>query len=273
MIRQAAVLCGGLGTRLGPLTAATPKPLLLVAGRPFVDLVLFHLGRCGVRRVVLLAGFAAAAISRYAASTPVRAWFNLDIRVCAEPQPAGTGGAVSRAGELLDDAFLLVNGDSWFDIDFQKLGAALFDHPSATAIVAVRRLPDAARYGVAEAAGEMVPVNDRPYPVARFAERPATPGPGLVSAGAYACRHSFLDVLQPICSLEADVFPVLAAAGRLLAMPLEAYFIDIGVPEAFAQAQRDIASVWAGLDPPVGKPAHATVAPAPRSPAGGWGSS
>src|SRR5690348_14697258 len=93
VIRQAAILCGGLGTRLGSLTARSPKPLLSVGGHPFLDVLLFELGRHGVRKILLLAGFAAAEIEEYARSTPLKERFGLDIAVAVEPQPAGTGGA------------------------------------------------------------------------------------------------------------------------------------------------------------------------------------
>jgi NDP-sugar pyrophosphorylase family protein len=65
MIRQAVILCGGLGTRLGALTAQMPKPLLRVGEIPFLDVLLFELGRHGLRRILLLAGFAADRVLEY----------------------------------------------------------------------------------------------------------------------------------------------------------------------------------------------------------------
>jgi NDP-sugar pyrophosphorylase family protein len=94
MIRQAVILCGGLGTRLGELTAERPKPLLPIDGDPFLDVLLFELGCHGVRRILLLAGFAASRILDYAAATPVKKRFGLEIEISVEPQRAGTGGAV-----------------------------------------------------------------------------------------------------------------------------------------------------------------------------------
>jgi hypothetical protein len=90
-IGQAAILCGGLGTRLGALTAAMPKPLLPVGERPFLEILLDELGRIGVNRIVLLAGFAANRIADYVATTPVKDRFGLSIEVAIEPFPAGTG--------------------------------------------------------------------------------------------------------------------------------------------------------------------------------------
>ena len=137
MVRQAVILCGGLGSRLGELVAETPKPLLLVDGVPFLDVLLFELARHGVMRILLLAGFAAPRIVDYAVSTPLKARFGLQIEVSIEPQRAGTGGAVWHARDRLDDQFILLNGDSWFDINLLDLAAQLIGEPSATGVIAV----------------------------------------------------------------------------------------------------------------------------------------
>ena len=231
MISQAAILCGGLGTRLGALTAQAPKPLLPVAGEPFLDVLLLELARHGVRRVLLLAGFAAKRIAEYAATTQMRARFGMEIEVSVEPERAGTGGAVWHARDRLDPEFFLLNGDSWFDINLLVLAAELAAEPSAVAAIAVRELADASRYGaVAIERGR----------VARFGARPQCPGPGLVNGGVYLCRRALLDRLAPCCSLEAEAFAQLAADGLLLGVRFDGYFIDIGVPRSYAGAQHEV---------------------------------
>jgi len=231
MIRQAAILCGGLGSRLGALTADTPKPLLPVDGNPFLDVLLFELARHGVTRVLLLAGHAAQRIADYAWSTPLKARFGLEIEVSIEPQRAGTGGAVWHARDRLDNRFFLLNGDSWFDINLLELAGRVIDEPSATGAIAVRPLPDASRYGVVEIDGGRL---------IGFRDRPDRPGNGLVSGGVYVFRNTLIDWLDRCCSLEKDAFPSLARAEKLLAAPFEDYFIDIGVPDAFARAQYEV---------------------------------
>jgi D-glycero-D-manno-heptose 1,7-bisphosphate phosphatase len=224
-------LCGGLGSRLGALTAKTPKPLLPVGGAPFLDVLLFELGRHGIKRVLLLAGFAASHILDYTASTSLKSRFELEIDVSVEPQLAGTGGALWHARDRLDDQFLLLNGDSWFDINLLDFACRAVSDPSATGAVAVRPLPDASRYGVVELEGERV---------IRFRERPERAGAGLVSAGVYCFRRALTDDLAPCCSLEAEVLPILAGSKRLLGMPFDRYFIDIGVPDSLARAQHEV---------------------------------
>ena len=140
MIRQAVILCGGFGSRLGALAAKTPKPLLPVGGAPFLDVLLFELGRHGIKRVLLLAGFAANHILDYAASTSLKSRFDLEIDVSVEPQRAGTGGALWHARDRLDDQFLLLNGDSWFDINLLDFACRAESDPSATGAIAVRPL-------------------------------------------------------------------------------------------------------------------------------------
>jgi len=230
VLSQAAILCGGVGSRLGALTAETPKPLLPVAGAPFLDLLLFELGRHGLRRILLLAGFGADRIVEYAVATSMKARFGTEIEVAVEPERAGTGGALWHARSRLDHQFLLLNGDSWFDINLLALAAQAVAEPSAVAAIAVRRLAEASRYGA------VVIDHGR---VTRFGARPERPGPGLVNGGVYACRRSLVDRLAPGCSLEADVFPIMAQDGLLLAAPFGGYFIDIGVPESYMRAQRE----------------------------------
>jgi D,D-heptose 1,7-bisphosphate phosphatase len=232
MIRQAAILCGGLGTRLGPLTANTPKPLLRVGGLPFLDVLLFELGRQGVRKILLLAGFAADQIIAYAASTPMKERFGLEIGVSVEPERAGTGGALWHARAQLDPTFFMLNGDSWLDINLLELARLMNADPPVTGSIAVRHLADTSRYGV-------VVVNDGR--AKEFVSRPTQAGgSGFVSGGVYAWRSHIVDELQSLCSLEEDALPRLAAGGKLRAMPSENYFIDIGVPDSFERAQHEV---------------------------------
>src|SRR6266403_4164159 len=206
IVRQAAILCGGVGSRLGALTVETPKPLLPVDGTPFLDVLLFELGRRGVKRVLLLAGFAAQRILDYAASTPLKTRFDLEIDVSVEPQRAGTGGALWHARQRLDDRFFLLNGDSWFDIPLAGLAARLTADSPTIGVLALRHVDDTTRFGTVMVAGDRI---------VEFAERPARPGPGLINGGVYAFRRSLVDRLRERCSLEREVLPALAEAGQL----------------------------------------------------------
>jgi D,D-heptose 1,7-bisphosphate phosphatase len=232
MIRQAAILCGGLGTRLGPLTANTPKPLLKAGELPFLDVLLFELGRQGIKKILLLAGFAADRIATYAKTTPMRERFGLQIDVSVEPEQAGTGGALWHARDRLDTSFFMLNGDSWFDVNILELAWLMETDPALAGAITVRHLSDTSRYGTV--------VIDNST-VKQFISRPARTGrSGFVSGGVYAWHASIVDKLTARCSLEEHVLPVLAASGKLAAMASDNYFIDIGVPDSFARAQVEV---------------------------------
>jgi D,D-heptose 1,7-bisphosphate phosphatase len=224
-LRQAVILVGGLGTRLGELTKSTPKPLLPVAGRPFLDYVLFDLARQGINSVLLAARFQAPQIDRYIADSEAIKRFGLDVSVSVEPKPAGTGGALFHLREQLDERFLVLNGDSVIDVNVLALAQAA---PDALGTLTVYPVPDASRYGTIE-------VNDGRLAV--FNSRPNAAGPGLVNGGVYVFNKAILNHLKPECSLEQDIFPNLAASGELAAFKTSGFFLDIGVPESYAFAQ------------------------------------
>ena len=235
-LRQAAILVGGLGTRLGALTSDTPKPLLPVSGRPFLAWLLRELSRFGVEEAVLLTGHLAGCVR--AAVDDLGTWLPKPMRIVLSEEPfqAGTGGALWHARNLLDERFLLCNGDSLLSTNLAHLLAAWSEDAAQggnrAGRMLLRPVDDASRYGVVETAGDLV---------TSFRERPDRAGRGLINAGIYALDRAVLDVLGERCSLERDALPRLAAAGRLRCTVSDGYFIDIGVPDSLAQADRELA--------------------------------
>lgn len=227
-IEQCVILCGGLGSRLGELTRTTPKPLLPISERPFLDILLAEMGRQGFRKILLLAAFESQQIRDFARTSPAAEQFGLTVSVTVEPDRAGTGGALWHARDLLDDEFLLFNGDSWFDVLLADVAGLLQADPGAIGALTLRAVPDASRYGTVE-------VDDTR--VTRFATRPDRAGPALVNGGVYAFRKGLVERLQPSCSLENDVLPQLATEGRLRGREASGFFLDIGVPDSYAEAQ------------------------------------
>jgi D,D-heptose 1,7-bisphosphate phosphatase len=234
-VRQCAVLVGGLGTRLGALTASTPKPLLPCGDRPFIAWLLREFVRFGVEEFLLLTGHLSAEVEASVHALAARLPRQARILVSKEPMRAGTGGAVFHARERLDQRFLLCNGDSLFDFNVAALlSAAAEDGPDVTGRMVLRRVDDASRYGVVALNGDRVTA---------FRERPLSNTPGLINAGIYLFDRRICDELTPACSLEADVMPRLAARGALRGTIGEGYFRDIGVAEDFARAQQEIPRV------------------------------
>ena len=224
------ILCGGSGTRLGALTAATPKPLLDVGGRPFLDVLLLELGRHGFDDVILLASFKSEQVARYIADNAVARRVGIKLSLSIEPERAGTGGALYHARHLADAEFLLLNGDSWFDINLLGIGETAA-YADADVVMAVREIDNAERYGVVVLDGTAI---------TEFLERPRQPGPGLVNAGVYRVRKQIFARLEAKCSFERDTLPALSRDGRVRAVVRQGYFIDIGVPDTFARAQTEV---------------------------------
>lgn len=225
--RQCAILAGGLGTRLGALTSDTPKPLLDCGGRPFLAWVLRELSRFGITEVLLLAGYKSERVESFCRELP--AWLPkpLSVRISVEPSPAGTGGALWHARDLLHDTFLLINGDSWVDTNLARFFAAAAAARDAAGTVLLRSMPDCSRYGRAELRGDRIVALHEKSPVS---------GPGLINGGLYIFHRSMLTLLSPVCSLEREVLPALAAQERLSGCVLDGYFIDIGLPSDYERA-------------------------------------
>ncbi len=226
MSLQAVILAGGRGSRLGELTQRTPKPLLQVAGRPFIEHLLIELGRHGVTDIVILVGPSAAPF-RSILGGDTR--FGLKLTYVEEPTSAGTGGALHYARSQLAETFLLVNGDSWFDINLLRLTVPALQ-PNALGRIALRHLENTDQYGRVQLADD--------GRVLAFTEK-ETGDPGLINGGVYWFDRGILDhIPPPPCSLETDVFPILAREGRLGGLTLSGRFIDIGTPEDFYRADR-----------------------------------
>jgi D,D-heptose 1,7-bisphosphate phosphatase len=231
-VSQCAVLVGGLGTRLGALTAATPKPLLPCGDRPFLAWLLREFIRFGVSDFLLLTGHLSTAVENAAADIQTALPGDVRITLSQEPQRAGTGGAVFHAREQLRERFLLCNGDSLFDSNLAALLAdAAHDPDETVGRLLLRRLDDASRFGVVSLD------QDR---ITAFQERPPAGTPGIINGGVYLFRRALIEHLGPDCSLEGDVMPRLARDGRLRGTLGSGYFRDIGVPEDFQRAQTEI---------------------------------
>jgi D-glycero-D-manno-heptose 1,7-bisphosphate phosphatase len=224
-VRQAVIIAGGRGARLGSLTAETPKPLLEVGGRPFVEHLLFELGRFGIDEVVLLVGPYREAFRRALRATRG----GPKVVLVPEPEPAGTAGALWHARKHLAPRFFLLNGDSIFDGNLLRLVAAMSEAPQLAGVVAVLEVPDTSRYGRLDCAGDRITA---------FREKGGS-GPGLINAGVYLFARDRLmaRIAKPPLSLEREVLPALAAERALCAVKYQGRFVDIGVPESLAAAR------------------------------------
>jgi D-glycero-D-manno-heptose 1,7-bisphosphate phosphatase len=220
-VTQAVCLVGGRGTRLGTLTDSTPKPLLEVGGRPFLDYLVHEARRFGLTRLTLLSGYQSGEIER---RYDGQRFGQLAVEVVPEPEPAGTAGALLNAGHRLDEAFFLLNGDSYFDFNWLSLAMAKGDWIMHAALASGI---EGSRYGRVQLD------NGR---VRGFQEKGASEEP--INAGIYLAKRKVLDLIRAVpCSLERDILPGLAERGQLLGTAARGSFIDIGIPADFERAQ------------------------------------
>jgi mannose-1-phosphate guanylyltransferase len=231
---QAIVLVGGEGSRLRPLTNATPKPALTLVDRPFLAYTIEWLAGHGVTEAVLACGFLPEVLRAALAGEEDRA--GVRIRYVVEPQPLGTAGAIRFAadalGEELEERFLALNGDVLTDLDLSALLRAHRER-DATATLGLHPVEDASAFGLVQ--------SDEEGRVLAFREKTGERKPGEVNAGMYVLERSVLDLVPPgeSVSIEREVFPRLVGAG-LHGLLLDGYWLDIGTPERYLQASWDI---------------------------------
>ena len=224
---EAIVLAGGKGTRLRAVVSDVPKPLAMVAGRPFLAFLLDHLAESGIRRCILATGYLSGMIEHAIG----RQWAGMEIAYSVEEQPLGTGGAVAQAAEALaGKSAHILNGDTYLmyspcQLEAQTIAAG------AEAGIALANVNDVARYGA-------VIVKDAL--VESFQEK-GVAGPGLINAGSYFFTEAALSMVAQCrapFSLETDILAPLAGGRRIATFSETEGFIDIGIPEDYARAQK-----------------------------------
>lgn len=229
MVQQVVILAGGLGTRLGKLTENTPKPMLLVGGYPFIDYLIWKLKSHGIRNIILSTGYRSDKVTKYFNNNHIN---GLNVTCLKEPKPIGTGGALKFASSQLDSEFLVINGDTLFDIDYVDLYRLLHATNGVIVAMAIRQVSDASRYGQVITDG---------VKVKGFGEKAENQFEGNINGGVYMMKNKVLDMIsEGESSLEHDLFPRLASEGLLVANQCDGYFIDVGIPNDFKRAQIEL---------------------------------
>ncbi len=231
MSLPAVILVGGEGTRLRPLTARTPKPMLPLVDRPLLAYTFEHLARHGVDRAILSCGYLPTSIeSHFGDRHGV-----LAVSYRVEPTPLGTGGGIRFGAEGISETFVALNGDVLHGAD---LGAMLAFHRErgAAGTILLAPVEDPSRYGLVRCAED--------GRVRAFVEKPRAEeiDTNLINAGLYVLEPGVLELIEPdrAVSIERDVFPRLVEAGSLYGFRLDGYWRDIGTPESYLDAHRDV---------------------------------
>jgi NDP-sugar pyrophosphorylase family protein len=224
MLEQAVILAGGLGKRLGNLTANCPKPMIKVKSKPFLEILISYLKAQGIKQIVLSVGhYADIIISHFGDGSR----FGVDIVYVREDVPAGTGGFLVLGKQYLENYFLVLNGDTIFDINYSDFYQFL-RNKKAIGSLALRRVENANRYGFVHLD------NGR---ILDFKEKQNNEQ-GLVNGGVYIFEKEIVKYAKKLpFSIETDLFPILINSGQLFAKEYVGVFIDIGIPPSLFKAR------------------------------------
>jgi mannose-1-phosphate guanylyltransferase len=225
------ILAGGQGTRLRPLTSTVPKPIVPLVDRPFISFMLEWLRAHAVDDVIMSCGFLATSIREVLGDGSE---LGIRLRFVEEPEPRGTAGALKLAEPMLDERFLMLNGDVLTDIDLSSQ-IAQHERSGASATLALVPVADPSAYGVV--------ILEADRSVRDFVEKPSAGQvqSNLISAGAYVLQRELLELVPPDrnVSIEREVWPQLVGNG-LYGYPSKSYWLDIGTPERYLQGTFDI---------------------------------
>jgi D-glycero-alpha-D-manno-heptose 1-phosphate guanylyltransferase len=225
----AVILAGGMGTRLRSVVPDLPKPMAPVSGRPFLEHQMDYWIDQGVSRFILSVGYKKELIVDHFGSS----YRNVPLTYAIEETPLGTGGGLLLAAQGLSDSFLVLNGDTYFEVDFSELLRFHNEHSSEWTF-SLFRANEIGRYmGVeVKSDGEIESLNS------------GTSKPGrLANGGVYLVNRSALVKTEFIfghsLSLEDDLISAFTArGGKLYGLEFFERFIDIGVPDDYRRASR-----------------------------------
>ena len=224
---ECIILAGGMGTRLQSVVSDVPKCMAPVAGHPFLHYLITTLIEAGFKHIILSLGYKHEIIEEWLGANR----FSADISTVVEEVPLGTGGAVKLAllKARTENVFVL-NGDTFFGVNYPEL-FNLHRQTSASATLALKRMEKFSRYGV-------VDIEQESRRILRFNEKQYCES-GLINGGIYLINRNELDAYPAKFSLEKDFFEAKVTSSILSGYISEGYFIDIGIPDDYAQAQTD----------------------------------
>lgn len=230
----AVILCGGLGTRLRAVSGDLPKPMVDVAGRPFLEYILDYLIKQGVNKAVLAVSYKKEAIIEHFGNK----YKSLNLSYSVESAPLGTGGAVKQSihqhFDHSEQFVLVVNGDTLVEYQLEEMFSILNKY-NTDIVMSLKAMEDTSRYG-------RVSVDNKT--IINFEEKKGGL-PGLINAGVYLFNSRLRSELpqQTSFSFENDFLEKIVHTHNVLASVTNGYFIDIGVPDDFNKAQVDFSQL------------------------------
>jgi D-glycero-alpha-D-manno-heptose 1-phosphate guanylyltransferase len=229
--KEAVILAGGLGTRLRESVEDLPKSMAPVGGKPFITYILDQLCRYRYTKAIVAVGYRKEDIVSFFGNS----YKDLELRYSEESEPLGTGGAMLKAAGLITtDSFLVLNGDTLFNIDLEAFRKS-FKYSNASLSVALKPMKAFERYGsVTLQDDRIISFNEKRY----CAE-------GLINGGIYILRKEWIMNNSPgeKFSFEKDVMERRVPVDIISGYVSDAYFIDIGVPEDYERAGNELPSI------------------------------
>ncbi|MBP6661155.1 MAG: nucleotidyltransferase family protein [Chitinophagales bacterium] len=217
------ILAGGFGTRLSTVVKDVPKPMAPINGKPFLHYIFKELQHQKIKQVVLSVGHLKEVIQDYFQDS----YLGISIQYAIENEPFGTGGGIKHAFNFVEDDAFVLNGDTFFDIELSKLKKT-----DADISIALKPMFNFDRYGTVELNNEnrIVSFNEKKY-----CEH------GLINGGVYYFKKSMFDKIETErkFSFEKDILEKHLHHLQIQGTVFDNYFIDIGIPEDYKQAQID----------------------------------
>lgn len=223
IIRQAVILAGGFGRRLGDKSLNCPKPMQLINNEPFLNNIIWNLKRHDIKDIVLSIGYLAKNFKDYYGDGSK---FGVRISYVEETTPAGTGGALKKCTNKLHKYFMLLNGDTIFDVNYHDLAQSF--PKDKLGHLAINFVQDTGRYGAVQTDSE---------DIISFSEK-SNNNSGYINSGVAIYDKKILNYI-PLnnSSLEKDIFPKLLNKRLLSAKKYNSFFLDIGIPLSLKNAQ------------------------------------
>ena len=225
---KAIILAGGFGTRLKEIVSDVPKPMALIAGKPFLEHQIYFLKEQGITEIILAVHYMSDKIKSYFGNGTR---FGVEITYSEEEKPLGTAGAIKKAQKYIDDTFLVLNGDSYSQIDIKEFIEFHQSKNSKFSII-LKKVSNGIHYGKVSMVGsKIVDLQEK-----------KEGGESIVNSGVYLFEPIIFDYIEEdkYVSLEKEVFPILAKEGLLYGQVYDGYFMDIGRPETYHQFKSDV---------------------------------
>ena len=236
------ILAGGLGSRIRSVNAQLPKVMLPILKKPFLEYLILNVGKQGLDKIVLCVGHKAEQIKAYFQDGRQ---FKVNIEYSYESKQLGTGGAIIKAAsDLSTNKFIVMNGDSFIDVDLLPF-LKFHDEKKALCSIVLRGSDTQMRFG-------SVTINNDKR-VTQFLEKKqnSISNSIYINAGVYCINKEILDSFPSHCflSVENDIFPQIVQSNRMYGFICERAFIDIGIPSDYFALQANPQILTSRINP------------------------